>query len=171
MAESRETVISLHTDSGQSLKMIQKALWALRKYMQLTTASSVYKVPSINERADLSHLSMVVKARTLQSPIDLNETLNRVEKQLQQEAVRKPVQLGILIYGYEVALLNGFGLPHPEMHLRPDLIVPALEVWPEYKHPVLKESLRVLAQKLSTKNWGEFFAQGNPLLDFSSPAE
>ena len=57
-------------------------------------------------------------------------------------------------------------LPHPEFHMKPEVLFPAAEVWADYYHPVLKKTLRELTREFANLRWGEFFEQGKTLLDF-----
>jgi 7,8-dihydro-6-hydroxymethylpterin-pyrophosphokinase len=55
-------------------------------------------------------------------------------------------------------------LPQPELHLRPEELVPASEVWGSYHHPILKRTLADVALGLTDKTWGDFYCQGPELL-------
>ncbi|MEZ4871408.1 MAG: hypothetical protein R2827_04005 [Bdellovibrionales bacterium] len=58
-------------------------------------------------------------------------------------------------------------LPYPDLLKRPEISVPASEAWGDYHHPVYKESMTSLAKRSAQGSWGEFFAHGKSVLDFS----
>ena len=57
-------------------------------------------------------------------------------------------------------------LPHPEMHLRPFVLVPLLEVDPHWHHPALGVSGRTLLARLGPSTRGGV----RQILDFADPA-
>jgi len=55
-------------------------------------------------------------------------------------------------------------VPHPELHTRADLLIPAAECWESCIHPIFNKSLHSLAKKFSQQGWGECYAQGRSIL-------
>lgn len=176
MPDTKSILISLKTFSGKGTDVMRGALQRLQKEFQVSQVSSVYKVDrpaeslagirNIRKEEHLDGLAVVVMAKTVKSPQDTLEVLNEIERDLQKEALRRTISFNLLVYGNEIVMLPGLSLPHPEMHLRPEEIVLAVEVWGDYVHPVLKESLAKLSRRFANETWGEFYTQGRPLLDF-----
>jgi 2-amino-4-hydroxy-6-hydroxymethyldihydropteridine diphosphokinase len=181
MIKSATILISLKTFSSKGTGSMRKTLSELSEAFNIEKVSSVYKVDrpaeslvglrDIRKEERLDGYAMVLRANTKLSPKAVLEKLLNIETQLQQEVLKRTVSLNLLIFENEIIMLPGLSVPHPEMHLRPEEIVPAVEVWGEFVHPVLKETLSDLSRRFVTQEWGEFFEQGTPLLDFSNMEE
>ncbi len=55
----------------------------------------------------------------------------------------------VIFFGDEVYYSDSLVIPHPEMHLRRFVLEPLCELCPHFIHPVKKESVKELLQKLS----------------------
>lgn len=155
---------------------LKKVLTNLSTKFEIVGVSSVYKVDrraesfaglrDIKKAERLEALTMVLRAKTSLGAHETLAALVETERALQHELLKRTVSLNLMIYNSEIIMLPELAVPHPEMHLRPEEIVPAVELWPEYVHPVLNQTLAELSQQFSHERWGEFFTQGQPLLDF-----
>jgi 2-amino-4-hydroxy-6-hydroxymethyldihydropteridine diphosphokinase len=56
--------------------------------------------------------------------------------------------LDILIYGDLCLQTEKLVIPHPEMHRRRFVLAPLAEIAPDLVHPVLKESVQTLLERL-----------------------
>ncbi|MBR4986958.1 MAG: 2-amino-4-hydroxy-6-hydroxymethyldihydropteridine diphosphokinase [Proteobacteria bacterium] len=91
------------------------------------------------------YFNAVLRAGTYWSPEALLARLLEVERVLGRvrpapECSPRPLDLDLLLYGDVVmrpTMAGGLELPHPRMHLRDFVMVPACEVAPEWVHPVL----------------------------------
>lgn len=181
MPGEKQALISLKAFSNKGLHTLREALAQLKRQFTITAISSVYRVHraaeslaglrDIKKEETLEGLSCVVKIETHFKAAEVLNLLSRIENDLQKEVLRKTVSLNLMVYENEIAMLPGLALPHPELHLRPEEVIPAVEVWPEYHHPVLKKTLLELSRRFTGAEWGEFFTQSDALLDFSSSAE
>ena len=98
----------------------------------------------------------VIRAETSVPPHDLLLRLLDVEHALGRqrpspECSPRPIDLDLLLYGDDVITPEKPGdleIPHPRMHLRTFVLQPAVEVAPDWMHPVLHKSLRELYRML-----------------------
>lgn len=174
--QAATVLISLKTFSNKGTEALKLAVRAMSEKFSIVQVSSVYKVSrraeslagirDIKKEERLDALAMVVKATTTVSPSAALEALNQIEVRLQKEALKRTISFNLVVYDQRIVMLPGLSLPHPEMHIRPEELVLAAEVWADYLHPVLKQELRVLARDFINEEWGEFYALGTPLLDF-----
>ena len=174
MARENSVLISLKTFSGQGTSAIRETLTRLSEDFSIGAISSVYKVNRVAESLEglrdirkeerMEGLALVLRATTRLEPTRALEKMLAVESSMQKEVLKRTVSMNLLTYANEIVMLPGLVLPHPEMHLRPEEIVPAVEVWPDYVHPVLKETLLKLSRRFASEEWGEFLTQGSRLL-------
>jgi len=59
----------------------------------------------------------------------------------------REIDIDILLYGEEILLNNEVEIPHPRMHERRFVLLPAADVAPEMIHPVLKETVARLLKE------------------------
>lgn len=176
MSTAKKILISLKAYSGHGAGVLKLPLTLLSKEIKILRLSSVYKVyrpaeslgPLRDLRSEerLDGISMIVLAESELAPEHIMGRLANIEKVLQANDIKKSISLDLLVYGVEVLVSPQITLPHPEMHLHPEEIVPAVEVWGDYQHPILGLSMQEIARNFVHSNWGEFIAQGEALLDF-----
>lgn len=167
-AEPQETgLICAQADLRFGLNQFRRLARALNENCGLQAISSVYSVAKYNEIwEDWDRgLSVGFRVQTAFSSDHLLEFLLEQEQRLQKEAPRNMFQTYFLCLGQNVALLKHLNLPHPEFHRRPELLLPVCELFPDYRHPVLHQTLGELSRAFDGKKWGEFFAQGKSLLE------
>lgn len=176
MTGEHEVLISLRAFSGQPIELLRDTLKKMRLFLQVQQCSSVYKVKvkgqaanihDIRLRRSLEGLAVVIRGTTKLSADQLIFRIHTSQEQMDSGATRRSVSLNLLVYDDLTLMSPQLTLPHPELHLRPEELVPAAEVFGEYYHPVLEQPLYALAERFREESWGEFFAQGQTLLDFS----
>ena len=98
-------------------------------------------------------INLVIGMRTTLSPHELLKTLKSLETELgrvyRYRWGPREIDLDILLYDDTVVETNDLRIPHPEMHKRAFVLVPACEVSPEWEHPLLKKTLAQLLSGLS----------------------
>jgi 2-amino-4-hydroxy-6-hydroxymethyldihydropteridine diphosphokinase len=175
MENKNRVLISVKVFSHRGTSQLREALKNIQRNIFIESVSSVYQVDraaeswaglrDIQKEERLEGLVLVVMGSTAQSAEETLRKLENIEMEMQREVLRRTISLNLLVFNTELINLPGLTVPHPEMHLRPEDVVPAVEVWPEYKHPVLKKSLQELSNEFKHTKWGEFYTQGAPLLD------
>lgn len=169
-------LISVTAYTSDGLKLLKEAVSKLRDKVEIATISSVYKVrgealltPQIHDLRSIrafEGLCAAVEAQTSLTPLELLKFLQEIEVHLRKEQLHRNISLNLLLYEDQTYMTQSLTLPYPDLHLRPELLIPGAEVWGEAAHPVLGKSLTELARLHQNKEWGEFFAQGQSLLDF-----
>lgn len=142
---------------------IQRASSIYRFHVETNEPTHIHDLKSLSSTEGMA---VVVKATTSLDPNSLQEQLEQTEESFRGELSTRNVSLNLLVYEDMTLMTPDLTLPHPEFHRRAEFIVPASEVWGDYRHPVIEESLFSLTQAFSGESWGEFYAQGKTLLDF-----
>jgi 7,8-dihydro-6-hydroxymethylpterin-pyrophosphokinase len=169
-------LISVTAYSSDGPQLLKKVFEDLRQGMEIGAVSSIYKVkgqtlhsPQIHDIRSVNSfegLCVVVELQTLLTPLAVLEFLKQVEGRRKSELLHRNVSLNLLFFEDLTYMSPDLTLPHPDVHLRPELVIPAAEIWGERRHPVLGSSLSQLTREFQSRDWGEFFAQGHSLLDF-----
>ena len=169
MAEPREVLISMRAEVGYGFDAIKRALWRMQSNIQITKVSAIYKVAHKHSSQTLPFFSFVVRAKTQLAAEVLSKFLMQIEAGSHVDGMSSPLKIKMLVYGFNVLATQTLCLPEPELHLRPDLLSAAVEVWPEYRHPVLGQLLSAMATAQDDSDFQiEYHSLGISLLDFSA---
>jgi 2-amino-4-hydroxy-6-hydroxymethyldihydropteridine diphosphokinase len=91
----------------------------------------------------------IICAETSIAPLALLDLLKQTERSFGRKPSRRwgprVLDLDLLVYGTEQRACRRLTLPHPGLALRPFVLWPACELWPDWRHPKLGLSLRQLA--------------------------
>ena len=97
-------------------------------------------------------LNGVCKIETILEPLELLEKLMSIEMELKRERIIKwgprTIDLDILLFNDYVINSEKLTIPHPRMEERLFVLEPLYEIAPHEIHPVLKESIFKLKEKL-----------------------
>lgn len=157
---THEALIGAVVGMSQGPDQLRSLTSALKEDHQILSVSSIYQISSAES---FETLSVVYKIKSEFEPKDLLQYLLEYEQKLKEAAARNFLQFYLLSHGQNVAITMKINLPHPEFHLKPELLLPAREIWGEYEHPVLGKTLSELAEPFVNQNWGRFYMQGSSL--------
>ncbi len=173
-----KALISFRTYSGLGVKEIHDFLTLIRSTGAVLKISSVYKIKpieiqTVRKQKNAPPLGVegfisAILIDTTVSPQDLLFQILEIEERMQKSKHYSTVIIRLLVI--ENVLLNhsALTLPHPDLHLNLEELVPAVEIWPEYVHPILNLKLAELLKMSKPVTWGEFYCQGPSLIDFSA---
>ena len=121
------------------------------------TISSFYRTEPHFDKPDATqpdeavpdYVNAVMRAQTWCDPNDLMQKLLRVEEALGRirpapSCSPRTIDLDLLLYGDAVIQPNegsDLEIPHPRMHLRNFVLVPAREIAPDMVHPIFKRNI------------------------------
>lgn len=115
--------------------------------------SPFYETVPVGVTDQAPFINLVIEMRTALSPPDLLGTLKSMEKKLGRiQRYRwgpREIDLDILLYEGVVISTDNLVIPHPEMHKRAFVLVPACDIAGDWLHPVLNQTLRDLLNALS----------------------
>lgn len=172
-ALEQQALVALIVYSSDGLSLLKTATQALSKHMEAEKMSSVYKIKGSLNRFSHVHdiasvdgfqgITVAVKGFIKQGPEQFVKDCMNVEEHMNLQD--KTLEIVVLCVEDLTRMQSDLCLPYPEWHRRVELLVPSSEVWGDYQHPILGESVYNLSQKMSDKKWGSFFAQGKSLLE------
>lgn len=169
-------LIGIKSYSNDGVALSQNVLRELQSSIEILSLSSIYKVRrserhplhihDLRKIMDFEGLSFALKGITRLTPAELMKMLKAAEKKHCNIQTHRSLSLNLLVYEGQTMMTQALTLPHPELHLKPEVLFPAAEIWPDYEHPVKKQTLQELTREFANLRWGEFFEQGKTLLDF-----
>ncbi|MFH1371675.1 MAG: 2-amino-4-hydroxy-6-hydroxymethyldihydropteridine diphosphokinase [Planctomycetota bacterium] len=147
--------IGLGSNLGDRKTFIDKALHKLRETTNIAVArvSAIIETKPLGDSEQPAYLNCVAEIETELSTEQLHQQLVRIENTLGRERKEKwaprTIDLDLLLFGDEVINSNTLIVPHPQMHLRSFVLDGLRELNPKLLHPILGETVDVLASRLN----------------------
>ncbi len=144
--------LSLGSNSGNRLKNIEHALELINETIGTIIArSDIFETQSWGYK-DADYLNCVVE---IQSESDIVNILNKtqeIEKQSgrtsKTEHINKtpiykarPIDIDILFYNSDIINSENLIIPHPLLHERKFVLLPLVQIAPEFLHPIFKKNI------------------------------
>ena len=147
--------ISAGSNMGDRLLNCRKGIEALTEAAnsRILAQSRIYATEPVDYRDQDWFINMMVKLGTALDPFEL---LNHIEH-IQRAAgrVQKPIRFGprildldIILYDDRVIDSERLVVPHPRMHKRRFVLKPICDIDPAIIHPVLKQEMQFLLERL-----------------------
>ena len=144
--------IGLGSNLGERESMLHAAAEALQPEVQPIASSHIYETPPWGFLEQPPFLNQVIQARTTLSAQATLEKLKLIEKHMGRiQNFRygpRAIDLDILFFNDEIIESDGLTVPHPELPARAFVLIPLQEIAPELVHPVLKKTVREMAEEL-----------------------
>ncbi len=148
--------LCLGSNSGDRLKLIEQAvsLMNLAENMKIIRTSALYETEPWGVKNQNWFLNIAVELKTNIPPQDLLVKLQNIEKTLGRNRVKetrwgeRPIDIDIIFYGEEILDTDFLTIPHKLMHKRAFVLIPLLELIPDFVHPIFKKSLSQIYDEL-----------------------
>lgn len=148
------TQIYLHTGSnlGDRGAHLKKAVELIEEKIGVVEkASQVYRTKAWGLADQPDFLNQALEVKTSLSPLNLLDQVLAIEDQMGRKRVKKwgqrLIDIDILFYGDQVFKLDRLTIPHPYLHHRNFVLIPLLEIAPEFIHPAFKLSIAELGAR------------------------
>ena len=148
--------LSIGSNSGDRVKLIEQAISfiSLCEDISLVRTSALYETEPWGVKDQNWFLNVAVEIKTSLLPQDLLIKLQNIEKtlgrnrQLERRWGERTIDIDIIFYGNEKIETEILSIPHPRMNDRAFVLVPFLELIPDFVHPVLNKSISELYNDL-----------------------
>ncbi len=156
------TTILVHLGLGSNLGNRQAFLnQACSKLSAVTLqnfrSSEIYESEPLLKMKQPNYFNQVVCGWTELTPVELLEKCQQIETQLgrirKEHWGSRKIDLDILSYGKDIVDTERIKIPHPEMEKRSFVLLPLLELSPDWVHPKSGKSIQILWENwLKTNN-------------------
>ena len=148
--------LCLGSNSGDRLKYVEQAvsLISLAQNLKIIRTSALYETEPWGIKDQNWFINMAVEIKTDLSAQDLLVKCLNIEKTLgrnrekEQRWGERPIDIDIIFYDKEVINTEILTVPHPRMYKRAFVLVPLLELIPDFVHPVFNKSISELYDDL-----------------------
>ena len=146
--------IGIGSNLGDRMTTCLLAIQHLRELpsTELIKISSFYETEPLEREDQEWFINAVVEIQTHLSPEELLECCQSVEGTLGRIRVARygprTLDLDLLFYGQQVINTLKLKLPHPRLHERQFVLIPLLEIAPDWFHPLQNVSVKSLLEKI-----------------------
>ena len=159
---SAKIYIGLGANLGNPRDIFSQAISMMSEFCCIDAVSKLYASKPYGFDAQPDFFNAVARASTEIDPHELLAKLREIELKLGKKIIRKNgpriIDLDILIYNELTIESSNLTIPHPGILTRDFVILPLLELNPEFDHPSWDNSLQITSQNLD-----KTFVFGEPL--------
>ncbi len=148
--------LGLGSNIGKKEENIYKAVDLLSEKIKNLKMSKFYISKAVGYKNQPDFINAAVKGFTDLSPHELLYYIKSVEKNLGRiyrfHWGPREIDIDILFYGELILENKNLIIPHPRLHERDFVLLPLMDLEPNFIHPVFKKSIRDLYQDLKEKS-------------------
>ena len=159
-AESILVHLGLGSNIGDRKKFLHMAFNELSSsVLKELRASSIYESEPLLKKKQPKYLNMVICGLTVLPPKDLLKKCQQIE--INSGRIRRErwgsreIDIDILSYGNRMIDYDDLAIPHPEIENRGFVLMPMLELSPEWLHPKTGITIKKLWKKWLIQNEGQ----------------
>ena len=147
-----EVYLGLGSNLGDRRGHITRGVDAIRRLSTQLTWSSLHETSPQGFAGQPPFLNAACRMLTRLDPYELMRRLREIEKAAGRQRVipngPRTLDIDILLYGSMVLDMPGLQIPHPRMAERVFVLAPLAEIAPGLRHPVLKQTVHALLERL-----------------------
>lgn len=139
----------LGSNMGDSEQMLSTCRNFIEKKIgNIETASSIYRTAAWGKEDQSDFLNQIIVTNTKLPAEKILEKIFLIEKEMGRirtfKNAARVIDIDILFYNDEVIKTETLQVPHPQIQNRRFVLVPLLEIAPQFFHPSLKKSISEL---------------------------
>jgi 2-amino-4-hydroxy-6-hydroxymethyldihydropteridine diphosphokinase len=140
--------LALGSNLGNRAANLKEAITSLTPQMEVKAKSNVYETPPWGYIEQEKFLNQVLMVKTYLEPQPLLKHLKRLEVALGRKASfpngPRLIDIDILFYDDLIFESPELVVPHPRVHERGFVLLPMMDIAPDFVHPVKQKSVRDL---------------------------
>ncbi len=160
MGKKRKVILGIGSNIGDRRAYIEQAISELEQsFLTSIIRSSIYETEPWGFKAETSFLNCCVGFKSSQNPEKLLEITQKIEKKLGRSRKKnknnyqsRTIDIDLLFVG-DIEMKNKkLEIPHPRLYDRSFVLIPILELFPDFIDPSSKLSIQELVDRCNDKN-------------------
>ncbi len=145
--------LALGSNMGERKENIKKAILFVSDKVQILKTAHLYESKAVGYEDQPNFLNTVVEGETALLPEDLLNFIKEVEKKVGRVETfhwgPRVIDIDIIFYDDLIFKNEILEIPHKEIPERDFVLVPLCEIAPDLVHPVLKKTIKALAESMT----------------------
>ncbi len=146
-----KTYLLLGSNMGNSRQQLLQAIRHIKKEMgKVTRQSKLYSTAAWGNTNQPDFLNQIIVVETNYSALQSMEIILFIEKKMGRIRTIKNapriIDIDILFFNKEIIESKLLSVPHPQIQNRRFVLIPLNELAPNFKHPVLQQTIHQLLQ-------------------------
>jgi 2-amino-4-hydroxy-6-hydroxymethyldihydropteridine diphosphokinase len=138
--------LSLGSNEGNRLANLRTAAELIHKNVgKIARKSHVYETEPWGKKDQDTFYNQVIMINTTMEATDLLAALNKVEREMGRTRKEtwgpRIIDIDILFYGKRILRTKDLNIPHAEIANRAFVLIPMMEIAPDFEHPALKKRM------------------------------
>lgn len=140
-------VLGLGSNTGNrmiNLKRAIKAIYFLQGF-DILTISNVYETEPWGFKNQKNFLNCILAGIYKENPVILLERIKDIEFRIgrlkREKWHSREIDIDILFFGKRVIMEKNLIIPHPQIQFRNFILVPCIDILPDFFHPVLRKKI------------------------------
>lgn len=151
--------LALGSNLGDKKRNIESAIEQIElRIGKVITLSSIYETLPVGFESENSFLNAACRVSTKLHPLEVLQSTQVIEKELGRKSKSidqaysdRIIDIDLLLFDNQIIEYPQLIVPHPHLHERDFVLNPLAEIAPNVYHPILKETISELKNKLTTK--------------------
>ncbi len=152
MGELNTVYLLLGSNMGDRLNYLSQARDVIKSSLgNIVSESSIYETEPWHTKDQDTYLNQAIEVLSELTATKFHELCLSIEKQLgrtdRTQWEEREIDIDIIFFGEEVIQSASLTVPHPRMQERNFVILPLMEIAPEFMHPILKKTIEELYEE------------------------
>jgi len=153
MKTTKKLILHIGSNKGNRFENLQKSLEYIEENIgSIVNTSKIYETEPWGFESDEMFLNQVVVVETQFKPMDVLEKIKKIEKLMGREGSAKryssrTIDIDILFYENVIFSNDQLVIPHPLLHLRKFVLIPLVEILPDWVHPCMDMTIKELLEE------------------------
>lgn len=149
----------------ETTKMAKAILQELLTKCEIIETTALFKRKNEKDTDFEATIEFVISISTSEEVLEFSDFLEKLAQRLPKQRDSGFINLKLLIYDQVVMMTPELTLPHPDLQYDSLTLRLSSEIWSRYEHPILKQTLREIADRRSENIYVQFIMQGQNLFD------
>jgi 2-amino-4-hydroxy-6-hydroxymethyldihydropteridine diphosphokinase len=147
-----EIILHLGSNTGDRIFNLDKCKYLINEYIgTIERSSSLYETAPWGNTSQGAFLNLALVIRTSLSAEQLILYTQAIEtllgKDIKERWGPRSIDIDILAYGDQIINFENLEIPHPRIHLRNFVLIPLVEIYPDWVHPIIDMNAKTLLDR------------------------
>ena len=143
-----KAILHLGSNLGKRRRNLMKAIELLNNHIDIQLQSSLYETKAWGNEEQADFLNQALLVETDFSAIQLLDFCLDVTSQFPKKESEtwgpRNIDIDIIFFNDEIIDTDRLKIPHPRLHLRNFVLIPLLEIVPDWIHPEFQKTVEEL---------------------------